>query len=483
MMEEKNMQKDNIMVKSATERRKFLSELIAIVLGLIVAFTPPPSGLTPKAMWTLALLAWAVINWVLKIMPDFCVILIMCCAWVLLRIVPFTTAFGVFATPTIWLLVGVFGIGIGVTKSGLLKRVALKILKLFPPTFNGQILAMMITGLIIGPAIPSSMAKIAIASPMASSIGETMGFKANSHGMLGLFAATYTGYSLLAPAFISASFFGYMILSLMPENVQQQFSWLFWFEAMIPWCVSVFIGCYFAIKMIYNPGKDASMPKDIIEKQIESLGPMTKNEKITLVVLVICIVFWILESFIKIPAVIPAIMGCVLLIVFNIIDFQDYNTKIAWHIITFAGGVIAIAGVLKAMSLIDWFSTNFGAYMGGFVSNPYIFVILGSIVMFLLRFIIVDHMTAFTLFIIILSPFCLNAGISPWIAGIIAYVNIMPFVTFYQNIQFVVAYQAFGGEAVIEYKRTISFYFVYMIINICALLVSVPYWKLLGLIK
>ena len=128
-------------------------------------------GLEQKAMWTMGLLIWTIINWMTNAIPDFVCIFIMCCTWVLLGIVPFTTAFRKFLRNHRLAAHRGHGIGAAVTKSGLLARVALWIMRVCPPTFNGQVLALLGSGVIIGPFIPSTIAKVSIVGAMATDIG------------------------------------------------------------------------------------------------------------------------------------------------------------------------------------------------------------------------------------------------------------------------------------------------------------------------
>ncbi len=146
----------------------------------------------------MGLLIWAIINWVTNVIPDFVCVFIMCCAWVLLGIVPFSTAFGSFSGTTVWLLIAAMGIGAAVTKSGLLARVALCIMRICPPTFKGQVLALLGSGVVIGPFIPSTIAKVSIVGAMATDIGSKLGFENRSKGMSGLWSAMYAGYTLLS---------------------------------------------------------------------------------------------------------------------------------------------------------------------------------------------------------------------------------------------------------------------------------------------
>ena len=119
--------------------------------------------------------------------------------------------------------------------------------------------------------------------------------------------------------------------------------------------------------------------------------------------------------------------------------------------------------------------------MANLTQNVYLFVAVEAVAVLLARFVIVDWMTCFTLFTVILSPFCVSAGISPWIAGVTSYCMIMPWFVKYQNVNFLCGYEACGGDERIGYKNTLSYAFGFHAIAIIGLLISVPYWSILGL--
>lgn len=54
-----------------TANKKVVHELIAVAIGLVIAFLPPPDELTAQSMWVLGLLLWAIVNWMLKPIPDY----------------------------------------------------------------------------------------------------------------------------------------------------------------------------------------------------------------------------------------------------------------------------------------------------------------------------------------------------------------------------------------------------------------------------
>lgn len=465
-----------------TTQKKLLWEGIAVALGLIIAFIPAPQGLEQNAMWTLGLLIWAIVNWVSNAIPDFVCIFIMCCTWVLMGIVPFTTAFNSFSGTTVWLLIAAMGIGAAVTKSGLLARVALCIMRICPPTFKGQVLALLGSGVVIGPFIPSTIAKVSIVGAMATDIGGKLGFENRSKGMSGLWSAMYAGYTLLSQAVLSASFFSYIIMGLLPKDVQAQFSWFFWLRAMLPWLIICTIASYFAICLLYKPQNAPTLSKEDVSAMLDKLGPMSWDEKITLGVLLVCIVLWVLERTLNIPAAVTAVLGMSALLALGVITPKDYNQRINWSIIAFMGGAINLATAITTVGIDSWLGNTFGGTMAGLISNPYLFVFVIATVALLSRFIIVDMTTDYTLFTVILTPFCLAAGVSPWVAAMAAYCVVYPYFTKYQNINYLAAFNSAGGDEKLEHSMLVPFCLVFHIVSILALTASVPYWQMLGLI-
>ena len=465
-----------------TTQKKLLWEGIAVALGLIIAFIPAPQGLEQNAMWTLGLLIWAIVNWVSNAIPDFVCIFIMCCTWVLMGIVPFTTAFNSFSGTTVWLLIAAMGIGAAVTKSGLLARVALCIMRICPPTFKGQVLALLGSGVVIGPFIPSTIAKVSIVGAMATDIGGKLGFENRSKGMSGPWSAMYAGYTLLSQAVLSASFFSYIIMGLLPEEVQAQFSWMFWLRAMLPWLIICTIASYIAICFLYRPQNAPTLSKEDVSAMLDKLGPMSRDEKITLGVLVLCIIFWVLERTLNVPAAVTAVLGMSALLALKVITPKDYNQRINWSIIAFMGGAINLATAITTVGIDSWLGNTFGGTMAGLISNPYLFVPVIATTALISRFVIVDMTTDYTLFTVILTPFCLAAGVSPWVAAMAAYCVVYPYFTKYQNINYLAAFNSAGGDEKLEHRMLVPFCLVFHIVSILALTASVPYWQMLGLI-
>ena len=444
--------------------KKFLLEALSIAVSAGVALSPPPAGLETEAMWVAGLLVWTLLNLILRFIPDFVVLMMMSCMWVVLHIMPFQQAFESFTGTTVWLLVGALGIGTAVTKSGLLTRVALCTMKLCSPTFSGQVFAMLASGVVLSPFIPSTTAKVAVAGALATDVGERLGLEDRSWGMSGIWCAMYTSYSLMSPILMSASYFSYVILNLMPEHIRGDLTLVRWSVAMLPWGVVTFLGAFAAISILYKPKHKIEISREDINEMLHDLGPVTRDEKITIAVVGVCMVCWVFERQLDIPSVVPALMGMGLLMSFGVINKVDYNTHISWSLIAFVGCAINMTHAISVVGIDKWIGDNFASSLAGVISNPYLFLTAVAGAMVATRFIIIDPLTCFTLYIVVLSPFC-EAGAR------------------YQNVNYLAGFASAGGDDKLDFTKSVRYCFAYNLVALTGVLISVPYWKLLGFIK
>lgn len=459
-------------------KKKLIGEIVAVVLGLIVAFTPPVNDkLTAESMIVLGVLIWAVVNWITQAIPDFMAAILMCTFWTAFNAVPFATAFNGYSSSTFWTLIGAFGLGSAVSKSGLLKRISLYMLKFFPPTFRGQVLAMLGAGTIIAPLIPSNTAKCAIASPIAMGIADQLGFETQSKGRSGIFAAMFTGFGITSPIFVSASFLGYTMLGALPDGYKT-FPWLSWFLNMIPWGIVILVGSYLFITRFYKPeGSHERIPADHIKKQLEEIGPMTRNEKISAIVLFGCLVFWIGETTFGVPAVISTLIGFGVLLSLNVVDHTDFVSKMMWPLLFFIGAIMSLGVVLQEVGVGRFLGDVVKPIMGAIGGNPYLLIAGSAILVYALRMLI-PMSASLTVFTIVLSPFALAANIHPWVIGIVVYTAT---IVWYLSHMYPM-YTACSGMSGISRKDTVSHCVAYMLLNLAALLISVPFWRMSGLI-
>jgi anion transporter len=464
-----------------TNCRKIAGGVLGVVCGILISIQSPPQDLSVEAMLGMGIIAWAIIYWIFDVLPEFVTALLMCCSWVIFKVVPFNVGFAQFANTNWWLLVGALGIGVAVSGSGLLKRLALLIMRLFPPTYKGQVLGLLLAGVGIAPTIPSVTAKAAIMAPLSLAMSDTMGYERKSQGAAGLFSAMFTGFVCTGPIFISASFICYMVRGFLPEAVQAQFAWMQWFFSAALWGLVLIVGSYYALLFLYKP-EHTKLEPGFIEEQLAQLGPMKRNERITLVVLILTLLFWMGETIHGVSSALVALVSLCVLLGFKVYERQDFRTGIPWDSIIFIGCLINLTTVLPYLKIDQWIGEVIAPIIIPMMVNPYLFITVLVISIYLLRFVFVSMTATLTIMLAVLIPIASQQGINPWIVAIIGVASTNVWNVYYQNSTYLTAYYATGG-VMVNHSQAAKMSAAYMLISLIGFLVSIPFWQLLGLIQ
>ena len=256
MIDRVNCEGRRVLVKEEAKRRIKLgcAAAGALVAALLIAICPIP-GLSYQATAVLGILIMAIVWWITGVLPEFVTAVVMAVLFVVVAGISVGATFSTFASSTWWLLLSAFTLGVGMKTSGLMRRIALAIVRKFPRTFRCQVIAQLVTGTVLGPLIPSLAVKGAMLAPLAMSIGDELGYERQGKRATGLFAAMLVGIRTVAPTIVSASVTGYALMATLPADVQEQFNMASWFVAALPWLVVVLALNYFLIMGMYGRGE------------------------------------------------------------------------------------------------------------------------------------------------------------------------------------------------------------------------------------
>lgn len=454
--------------------------IFGLIAGIIFFVASPVTGLTVEGMRCVGILLAGLIWIIFGVFPNYAVMLAMFSLWAVSGVVPFSTSFASFSGTTFWLMTGAVGMGVAGLKSGLLERLALIIMKIFPATYKGQLTALVVSGIIIAPLIPSTTAKAAIIAPVALSISDAMGYQRKSRESVGLFSGFFLGYVTTWSTFLSASFVGYTVIGLFPEEIAKDFTWMRWLIAALPWSIVVIVISYLVILKSYSPKNDVQIDKSVINERLANLGPLKGSEKVTMVVLVVSLLFWMTESLHGISSALVAMVAMCILIFFGTSDRKDFNTEMGWDNLIFIGCIVGIGGVLSAAGVNAYLADVFGGFIVPLMENIWLLVPVLAIITYLVRFVIVSTTTVITIFGVVLFPFAEAAGIHPFVVGFVLYVSVHIWLTEYQLPNFLTCQAATKGQ-MLDHKQFIPQAVWYVVLSLIGCMVSIPWWKFLGM--
>ena len=461
---------------------KFIVTAIALALSIVISQLAPPEPLTDKSMVGLGIFFFFVICSMIEILPDYIGWLMMCTAWGAFGCVPFAKAFGFFVTPTWWLVVGAMVLAAAVAKCGLLKRIALAIMTKFPVSYKWQSLSLLVAGSIINPMIPSGTVKNSLMAPFALSVSDIMHFPRRSKGAAGLFCSMFLAIGVMVPAMLSATFINYVILGMLGDY---KVSFGMWALGALPWTMMTLFCGFFAIQFLYKVDTTGVVTSNAeLVKEREALGPMSRDEKITLGVLLVSLVFWITERMHEISATTVVLVGVAILCTSNVIDRKAFRGNVTWDALIFMGCAISMTTAFPAMNIDKWIGAMAGDILVPIITqNILLFIVVLSVIVYVIRLFMTSQTAFCALFMVFLVPAGIKAGIHPWILGFMTFTAANTFIVKYQNIQYLpalVAAETAAGENFVEHKQIVPFAVYYMISNIVFLALSIPFWKLLG---
>lgn len=470
-------------IKTSQNKLRLPMALLGICLGLIVATRPPAAGLSPQAMQALGLLTSAICFWIGRVFDDYVVALIMAVFWVALEIVPFETAFATFHSKTWWLMVGAMGLGLGAAQCGLLRRCTLLMLRALPPTYLGQTLALVVTGILSAPAIPSIIAKVSIAAKLIPELVAGMGLPKRSKASAGLFMSMYLGFVISAPIFLTGSSTNLLLLEMLPASERLAMTWMAWLKAaFLPGLLAIAV-VYVLIILFMSPREKVVIDNSHIEQKLRELGPLCRAEKITLAVLVTAIALWVTENMHGISAVTVALAGLAVLLATGVVSKQRLQADLGWSTLIFLGVILNLGTVFPALGIDVFLGQKVSPLLAPLTGNIFVFMVALMSTAVALRFLVVSVNALLTILLLVLAPVAQQAGISVWVLGMaIQLIGHAMFILPYQSATYAVASGATNGEA-ITLAETARGSVTCVIAIIISILVSVPFWVQLGLIS
>jgi sodium-dependent dicarboxylate transporter 2/3/5 len=346
--------------------------LLGLVLFAIVYFapTPPPAvdpageqfALSREGKAALALFFLAATWWVTEVIPIGVTSITIGVVQALFLIRPARDAFTDFMVPSVWFIFGSLMFGMVFTKTGITRRMAYKMLSLV-----GERTSMIYLGcFVMTSALTLIMAHTAVAAtvfPLFMAVyalytNETEPTKFGKGLFMGMaFVAGAGSIITLLGAARGAVAIGFY-RDITGETVS--FFQLTYYMLPVGVLMTFLLWIYF---LIYYPPEKKTIPglRDRVNRLYESLGPITRNEKLSLFIVFGTIVVLSLRQFIpameaidKAPIILTA---TVLFFLFRIVNLDDLEGT-SWNIILLFGGAMSIGLCLWNTGAASWLAVN-----------------------------------------------------------------------------------------------------------------------------
>lgn len=364
-----------------TKLSKLLPTLISATLTASIWFIiPAPIGVSDNAWKLFAIFVGTISSIIGKVLPIGAISII---SITLIAATGITQqneikyaiddALSGFSNQLIWLIGISMMISVSINKTGLGSRIGYYFVSLFGKKTIGIAYSLTIAETILAPITPSNTARGgAIIHPVVVSISKNLQShpKDTSSKKIGKYLSlvNFNANPITSAMFITATAPNPLIVNIISESTNHNIniSWGMWTIAgIIPGIISL-ITMPLIIYYLYPPEIKTTQSAQLIAKQkLKELGPLSKNEKITLSVFSLLLILWsgiiniIFKNNITINPTTSALIGLSILLVTKVLKWDDIlETKNAWDTIIWFSSLVMIASFLKKLGLINWFSRN-----------------------------------------------------------------------------------------------------------------------------
>ncbi len=210
----------------------------------------------PTARHALAVAAFMIIAWITQTGPYALAGLLGCYLFWVLGVAPFRTAFGGFADPTPWFVLGAVLLGAMASKSGIARRLAYVVIRRTGTSYSRILLGMILTSFLLTFLVPSGLACVVIMASVALGLTEILGIRPGTNFGRGIFITlTYT-----------AGIFDKMVLAgpasilgrgMIEKATNTPVYWSLWMFAFLPCALATIFVTWRLILKLYPPEKVA----------------------------------------------------------------------------------------------------------------------------------------------------------------------------------------------------------------------------------
>jgi anion transporter len=405
-------------------------------------------------------------------------------SWVVLGIVPSNLALAGFSHNSWFFVVSALGLGAAVNKSGLLNRLALRLLRRIPLSgHKTHSFVLFASGILITPLLPSGKARAVIALPVSQAIANTKGYADRSNGSVALSLAALIGFTHMSFMFLTGGTFCLIGWNLLPGEAKAEFGWMTWFLAALPAGILIFFFVFTAIHLLFplNAEDKVAELKSIPHPNLENPGPLTGAEWIGVLVLALTLVGWLTKPLHGIDETWVALGGLLVFLTTGCLDKKSFRNNLDWGLIVFYGIINSMAVISQHLKIDRWVGELIAPVLADVAANRMEFLIAVIMIVCLTRLCLRKAPTII-LVTLILLPLGHNIGIHPGVILLTILAASECFVLPYQDGPYQIAYSSIDGQA-FSHRQARKVLAVRYVATTVAIAVSVPYWKLLGLIQ
>jgi divalent anion:Na+ symporter, DASS family len=459
--------------------------LCALLFPLALLTFGHTLGLGVDAVIFLAILSATVCMWVFALVDDYVPGIFALTATLALGIATPAQVLAGFASDGFFLALSVLGLGAVISASGLSFRFLLALLHRLPDKPRWRETALLITGFLLTPLVPSINGRVALVAPLLKDIADVLRTGKGSATVNRLAVASFTGVTLLSAVFLTSKSVNFVVYGLLDAQTQAEFQWLTWVWAALAFGL-VQLVAYVVFVTLWRRAQPARIEHaeqsfaEQIFAQLSLLGPLKNREWAALVGVAVFVLGIASASLHRIHPSWIALGILFSLLVFGVLRKDEFREKIDWPFLMYLGGLVGLTGTMSAVGLDVWLGEHL-AWLGGFMRESFaVFLLLLTLVLGVIR-LVVPISATIVIAATVFMPLAATHGVSPWVVGfavlVIGEMWFMPY-----QCSYYLQFRELGKSVGYDERTMLRFNAALNAVRLLALYLSLPWWHALGLL-
>jgi sodium-dependent dicarboxylate transporter 2/3/5 len=339
--------------------KKLMCLLLAfIVFGLIGWVLPTPEGLPQTGKMALAVGAFAIIVWVTSAVEGAISGIMIVFLLAITKAAKVAVAFSGFANTSVWLIVVGFIMAGIMEHVGLSKRIAIHLVGMAKGVSVRIYWAVAATMAVMTFLVPSITARTLLMLPIILGIGASFNAKGGQSNIVkALMYIVAMGGTAMSIGVLTAHVGNPITVGLIADATGQSVSWSEWFKIGGPPAFILGFGLVFLFQFLFPPEiRKIDNCDAYVQGELAKLGPISRDEKYTLVVFLLTLILWATDSYTHLSVIIVGLLAVIALLFpkYGIMTWKDAQGKVPWNVFVLYGGGLSLGAVLVTSGAAKW---------------------------------------------------------------------------------------------------------------------------------
>ena len=403
---------------------------IGLIVFALMLFMPAPEGLTENAWKVAAIVSLMAIWWATEAIPVPVTALLPLALFPLFQITSFKSAALPYANPNIYLFLGGFMLAIAIERSGLHKRMALKMILAAGSSGMKLIGGFMLVAALISMFVmntsttlmllPIGLAVCSVVATTIPGLNDQDKKFFDTALMLGIaYAATIGGMSTLVGTAPNIVFSAFML-----ETYGVEISMIDWMTLGVPLAAVMLISAWIILTKYVFPISfiTSNDTKEHLHRMLDDLGPLSKDELKISVIFGLTALAWIFRKGLDNFEILSGLTDAGIAIISAILLFMipssnnkddllnwDSSNKLPWGLLILFGGGLSIAAQINSTGLGVWIGE--GLSILGTVPPIMLIFLVAALIIFLTE--ITSNVATTSTFLPVFGAVAIGLGILP----------------------------------------------------------------------